>query len=142
MNSLKRTCASLALVLLLAVSVAGGVAQAHVSKQNNGISAELHIPPGDSPKAGEPTRIRISFEDKKGSFRLQDCDCKINLEQSGKVLQTSILEPATKGATLDSFSTITFPRVGVYDIVVTGSSKNGAFPSFKLDYQVRVASGA
>lgn len=128
----------LALVMVITVTSAG-TASAHVLKQNNGISGVLHIPPDDNPKAGEVTTLGISFGDKPGAFSLQDCDCSVAIAQNGKTLQTVTPAPALAGATLDSYSKVTFPSIGVYDIVATGSSKSGAFAKFTLDYVVRVA---
>ncbi len=141
MNLLKRLTISLGLVLLLTTGLSGGVAKAHVLKQNNGISGVLHIPPIDEPNAGELTKLDISFGDQTSGFNLQDCDCKVSIARDGKILQTVLPEPALQGATLESVSRVTFPKVGVYDIIATGSDKAGTFPSFKLTYTVRVASG-
>ncbi len=141
MKLIKQSLLSLTLVLVLTTAATSNVAQAHVLKRNNDISGVLHIPPNDDPKAGEVTIIGVSFADKKGAFSLQDCDCKVELEHNDKVLQTTIPEPALAGATLDSYSKITFPRVGDYHIHASGASKTGAFSSFDLEYQVHVASG-
>jgi hypothetical protein len=137
-----RSVLALAAVLVALPGIGLGTASAHVLKQSNGISGVLHIPPDDNPKAGEVTTLGISFGDKTGAFGLQDCDCKVAIAQDGKTLQTVVPVPALEGATLDSYSKVTFPKVGVYDVVATGTSKTGAFPTFKLDYAVRVASAA
>ncbi len=127
--------------VLLVIIFSYGITQAHVLKQDNAISGVLHMPPSDDPTAGEPTKIGIIFADKTGGFSLQGCDCKIRLEQKGKLLETVIPEPALAGATVSSISTLTFPRIGVYDLIATGNSKDDTFQNFKLSYEVRVASG-
>lgn len=141
MKLIKHSLLGLALVLALTTLATSSVAEAHVLKQNNGIAGVLHIPPNDDPQAGEVTTIGVSFADKKGAFSLQDCDCKVELEQNDKILQTVTPEPALAGATLDSYSKITFPRVGDYHIHASGSAKDGAFSSFDLEYEIHVASG-
>lgn len=130
------------LVLVTGLVAQPGSASAHVLRQNNGISGVLHIPPNDDPTAGVPTKLGVSFANKTRNFSLQDCNCTVALQLDGKTVQTATPTPALAGATLDSFSTVTFPQVGVYTVHVTGSSKTNVFPDFTLDYPVRVATDA
>jgi hypothetical protein len=122
-------------VLLLAT---GGIASAHVLKENNGISGVLHIPPEDNPEAGQPTELDESFGDSNSTFSLGDCNCKVVVTSNGKAIQTTTLAPQLAGATLDTVATVNFPAIGVYDVIISGSAKDGAFHSFSLDYLVRV----
>ena len=125
-------------ILLIVIYGTTGLALAHVLKQDNGISGELHIPPDDHPVAGQPTQMDESFGDQQG-FSLPDCDCQMAVKSQDKVIQTVALKPFFKGATLDSVTTVQFPSIGNYDVVVTGSAKDHKFPAFKLDYPVHVA---
>jgi hypothetical protein len=127
------------LMSLLLVFGAPAVATAHVLKQNNGISAVLHIPPEDNPTTGQPTELDIAYGDKTGAFSLMNCDCQVMITSGSKVVQTIKADPALKGATLDSAVTVTFPTAGPYHVIATGKSKDGSFRSFKLDYLIRTS---
>jgi hypothetical protein len=126
-------------VMLLAT---GGTASAHVLKEDQGVSAVLHIPPDDSPAAGEPTELDLSFGDDAHTFSLPDCNCQVIITQGTRTVLRTVPKPAVEGATLDSIITVTFPEIGVYNVGVTGSAKQGTFHSFKLNYVVRVATVA
>ncbi len=131
--------ASLTLSLLLMAGFGTtGLAAAHVLKQDNGTSGVLHIPPEDNPQAGQPTELDIAFGNQANAFSLQDCVCKVMIKSNDQVLQTVQLEPYASGATLDSKATVRFPAAGVYDVIISGSAKDGRFHAFQLNYLVRV----
>jgi hypothetical protein len=124
-------------LLILALPAA---ATAHVLKQDNGISAVLHIPPDDNPQAGQSTELDLSFGDDANAFSLTDCHCLVTIESdSSKIIYRAVPQPALKGATLDSIAHVTFPTVGVYHLTVSGSATHGNFKPFSLDFLVRVA---
>ena len=130
-------------VLLIVSYGTVGLAAAHVLKQDNGISGVLHIPPEDNPAAGQSTELDESFGDAKDAFTLQDCNCGVVVRQGNRVLQTVKLTPHFSDSTLDAkFATVRFPSIGIYDVIVQGNAKNGAFNNFTLDYLVRVAVSA
>lgn len=139
MTIFKRLATYIAVVLLFAVSTPNGIVQAHELKNKNGLSSVLHIAPVDNPKAGEPTKIFVSFADEKNVFNLQNCDCKLGLEQNEKAVQTVPLLPTIPGATVEALASLTFPQVGEYRVVVEGTARDQAFASFRLEYPVRVA---
>ena len=128
------------LLSLLLIGCFAGTAEAHVLKQDNGIAAVLHIIPEDNPQALQPTKIALSFAGTPETFSLAHCRCQVAIIQNTKQLQTVALIPALAGATLEANATLTFPAAGVYDLSVSGTSTNGSFTSFKLDYLLRVAS--
>lgn len=116
-----------------------GLASAHILRQDQGIAAEMHIPPDDHPVAGQPTELDFSFGDDTQKFSLQNCNCQVSVKQGGKVTQRVQPRPAVKAAPLDAIAVVNFPKIGTYDIVFTGQSKNGSFPAFSLTYPARVA---
>lgn len=129
--------ASLLLLTLAMVLLPLGTVQAHVLREDHGISGVLHMPPSDEPRANEPTSLNISFGDKNGTLNLADCNCNLQVSKDGKDLAKVPLKPQAK---LSAAGTYTFPAIGVYDVVVTGTPRNSAFPTFQLTYIVRVAS--
>jgi hypothetical protein len=132
---------SLSLALIATIGIPG-LAAAHIHKQDNGISGELHIPPEDKPQAHQPTELDIVFGDAANKFSLPDCNCQLSVKQNGRVRQTVQLQPYTSGATFDSKATVQFPAAGVYEVVVQGSAKDGMFQAFQLDYSVSVAANS
>jgi hypothetical protein len=131
----------LSLVMLpLLLLAAPGIASAHVLKQDNGISAVLHIPPEDNPEAGQVTDFDLSFGDASNAFSLPDCRCQVTVKNSnGKTLYQTVPKPAQQGDTLDSVVHFNFPTIGVYNLTVSGSAIHGNFKTFQLDYLIRVA---
>lgn len=126
-------------MLCLAPLVGNGVASAHVLKEDNGMSAVLHIPPDDNPVGAEETELDLSFSNDAQTFSLQDCDCQVIVKRDNRTLSTTTLTPALPGATLDGVAHVTFPSVGVYDVVVMGAPKSASFAVFRLDYSERIA---
>jgi hypothetical protein len=126
-------------LFLLAITCVPAAASAHVLKENNGMSAVLHVPPEDNPIAGEPTELNIAFGDKANAFSLMNCDCQVHIQSDGKTLQTLPAAPALRGATQDSAVNTTFPEGGLYHIIVTGSSRNDSFKNFRLDFLLKVS---
>lgn len=126
---------------LLAPVTTGQVA-AHVLKQDHDISGVLHIAPDDAPVAAEPTVLDVSFGDAKNAFNLTNCDCQVMVKKDTRAVQTVTLRPSLAGSTLNSTATVQFPVIGVYDVIVRGSAKDGSFPAFQLDYPARVATTA
>ena len=112
-------------------------AMAHVLKEDNGISAVLHIPPEDNPVSGHKTELDLSFSD-ANNFSLTYCKCKVLVKDSGKLITHSTPVPAVAGATLDAIAYVTFPSSGVYDVIIDGKATSNQFHDFSLDYLVRV----
>jgi hypothetical protein len=118
-------------------------ASAHVLRQANGtISGVLHIPLSDQPRAGEPSKLNVTFGDKENKFSLVNCICTMTIKQYGKILQTIELKPQMAGAALTSSSTYEFPSLGAFDIIVHAKAKAGEFREFNLAYDVDVESDA
>lgn len=130
--------AVLIIVMFAGFSLRPPLATAHVLTQNNGISGVLHIPPEDNPPANTPVRLGVSFADTSNKFSLTNCDCKIILQRNGKVVKTLPIKPYFKGSSLSGLATAAFPEVGAYYVIVKGTSTDGSFEAFQLEYLVRV----
>ncbi len=117
----------------------GGIASAHVLKQDNGLYGILHIQPDDSPSAGHPTQLVFYFGSNlpQYTFALSDCQCEARLIENGATLSTT---PITSEGGSDTVgqAIVTFPKLAVYSIVVTAHPKDTAFPAFALTYPTRV----
>ena len=114
---------------------------AHELKQNNGTSLVLHILPDDDPLVGEPTDLDLSFGSSKNGFNIANCDCSLDINQSGKLIKHIVLNPSAPGATQTASTTFIFPKAGAYNVIVTGIARNHEFSNFKLEYPVTVRSG-
>lgn len=123
----------------LLVAASPGVASAHVLKEDNGISALLHIEPDDNPVAGQPTVLKLDFGDRNDAFNLVHCRCQLQLAvNEDQVIKTVTLAPGPNGGTLDTTATVTFPKIDKYDVILKGQATDGSFPDFHLDYDVAV----
>jgi hypothetical protein len=131
-----------AIGLLILVFLSPLPASAHVLKENNGISAVLHMPPDDDPVAGRPVELDLSFGDDSGHFSLLLCDCELQVSGNGRTIYRAAPRPAVNGANLDSFTMVTFPAAGAYDLHVSGTPRGGNFRPFKFDYVIRVTNPA
>jgi len=125
-----------ALISLFLIAGTSGVASAHVLKEDNGISAVLHIPPA------QQTQLDFSFSSQQSTFSLKNCDCQVIVQANGNTIQTEPLGAGSEDSGASAAASVTFPSIGVYDVIVEGSAKDGAFKSFKLDYVERVATSA
>jgi hypothetical protein len=135
MRRLSLLLLSLAGILLLAAPAAS----AHILKQDNGVYAEMHIEPDDHPRAGEVTKISFEFGANQGVFQLADCDCRVIVTENGRIAQTVHLQSAGLENKNQAITDITFPRIGSYQLEVTGHSRSGQFKDFVLDYPATVA---
>jgi len=111
---------------------------AHILEESNGISAILHIPPDDKPVANEKTKLYFDLQSKDIRFKVEDCNCRVTISSNDKVIESSQqLKPRSTSDAAGEV-TVTFPKVGVYDISLEGSSKNKAYSDFSLNYVERV----
>jgi hypothetical protein len=135
----------LAATLLVATPI-----YAHEVEISGEVGATLHIEPNDRAKAGEPTQVWFALTEKGGRvIPLSECDCKleVNAEQH-KEGSPPLLEPPLKGIVAEQYqgipsANLTFPKVGEYELELSGSPKATAkFLPFKLSYKVVVAEQA
>jgi len=128
------------LCTLLALQFLSASASAHVLQENNGVSAVLHIDPDDNPEAAVPTKLQLAFGEQNGTFSLKQAShLRVDVLQQGKQLQQVPVTPVTSDDT-SGVAVVTFPKVGIYQVVVSGSTPQ--VPSFQLVYTERVATVA
>ena len=130
---------SAAVLCLLIISVSVGSVQAHILRENNGVEAELHIPPNDEPLAQQATKLEFSFDSSQGTFNLQHCDCQVVGVKGAQKTKTASLQATPTKATVTAVATINFPEAGDYNIVLTGKATGGSFASFSMTYPAHVA---
>ena len=110
-----------------------GAAAAHEPMTANGVTASLHVTPGDTPVAGQPASIAfVEIRTKAGlAFAWKTCSCSLAvLDADGKQLMRS--------AALGKPVAYTFPAVGAYQIALAGRVKQGkAWKAFRLVWTLR-----
>jgi hypothetical protein len=122
---------------------------AHNVKVSGEVAATFHIEPHHNPKAGKPSQAWFALTERGGKIiPLSQCNCKLavhlNPHQEG---DAPLLEPALKALSTEQYqgipsAEITFPKVGVYALEMSGTPKAGAtFQPFELSYEVTVATG-
>ncbi len=119
-------------------------AAAHTVKTGADIAATFHLEPSHNPKAGEPATVWFALTKLGGEIvPLKDCDCQLQVQQSGK----SVAQPILKALSVEQYqdipsSEVVFPSVGVYNLEISGKPKtDNAFAAFKFAYQVTVQPG-
>ncbi|MBW4062159.1 hypothetical protein HJC99_06310 [Candidatus Saccharibacteria bacterium] len=112
---------------------------AHQLATNNGMSVILHVNPNDTPVAGGVSGLEFYFIPVSANtvFKLSDCHCQVRVKDGSKTLVDAPLGGMTSGQS-QGVANVTFPRLGVYAVMVTGTSKSGQFASFSTSYELRV----
>lgn len=135
--------------LLLAALLAGLStvdAAAHEVQIAEDVGATLHIEPNDIARAGTPTDLWFALTQAGGTMiPLADCDCRLTLyDNAAKAIATPDLSPVSaEGFQEIPGATVTFPDVGSYELVLSGSPAAATqFSPFELRFEVTVASRA
>ena len=122
-------CIITILLILLTLIIPRPVS-AHILKTDGSIGGILHIDPEDDPISRQPTNMFWDFTNHGQKFEIKDCICSVSILENGKEIEKEQL-------VTDTF-TYTFPKKDVYQINVSGSSKNSSFQPFILSYDIRV----
>ncbi len=126
----------LAVITSLCLSVVISPARAHILKTDGSIGGVLHVDPDDDPIINKSTSFIIEFEDTNNKFDLQNCTCNLAIVKDG---QDTYSQPLSSNDSKTTAATAyTFTSKGLYQVVVTGSSTDNSFASFKLTYDLRV----
>lgn len=144
---------SLSLFTTLVISVGGSLiplaAEAHKTEISGNVAGTWHLEPDHSAKAGEPARVWVALTQQGGKvIPLEKCDCTLAVYRANQVGGPPIMQPMLKAMSPESFedipgAEITFPEVGEYRIVLTGSPRaDGTFSPFELSYTTVVAEGS
>jgi hypothetical protein len=111
--------------------------QAHVLETDNTIGSIIHIDPEDDPIVGEPAHLYFDIKDKTDRFSLQACNCTVTIERNGGIMHT---QEFTHTQEKNPAFEYTFPKKGVYEIVLSGTPHDGkSFDSFRHQFTFRVS---
>ena len=124
-------------------------AAAHEVEIADDVGGTLHIEPSDTPRAGEDVLAWVALRSQGGEIiGLEQCDCQLDVySQPRQANSAPLLSPTLAPVEGDGIQGIpgaefTFPNVGLYTLVMTGSSKqSGDFSPFELAFDVTVAAG-
>jgi len=121
-------------------------AAAHEVQIAEDVGATLHIEPNDIAQAGAPTELWFALTQAGGTvIPLTACDCRLTLydNQETAIAQPSLTAVSAEGFNAIPGATVTFPEVGSYELVLSGSPQAAAqFSPFELRFAVTVASRA
>ena len=137
----------------LFLSVSGSLimlpAQAHKTDISGDVAGTWHLEPDHSARAGEPARVWVALTQQGGSvIPLDQCDCQLAVYKANQPDAPPLMQPQLQAMSPESFADIpgaeiTFPEVGEYQVVLTGSPKAGAaFTPFEMSYTTVVAAGS
>ncbi|MEA5448748.1 hypothetical protein VB780_09235 [Leptolyngbya sp. CCNP1308] len=140
---------SLMTVGLLLSSLTMLPAQAHKTEVAGDVAGTWHLEPNHSPKAGEPARVWVALTQQGGQvIPLEQCDCTLAVYATNQAGGEPIAQPPLQAMSPERFQNIpgadiTFPDLGEYRIVLTGSPRAEAtFAPFELSYTTVVAAGS
>ncbi|MEL6381150.1 MAG: hypothetical protein AAFQ89_01490 [Cyanobacteria bacterium J06626_18] len=121
-------------------------AVAHKVEVQDDIGATLHIEPDDIPKAGAPSDLWFALTKVGGVvIPLEDCDCTLTVYDGS---DTAIASPSLRPVSAEGYadipgSSVTFPEVGAYELVLAGAPLGDVqFSPFELRFDVTVAAQA
>jgi hypothetical protein len=123
-------------------------ALAHKTEVSGDVAGIWHLEPNHSPKTGETSRVWVALTQKGGQpISLDQCDCQLVIYEGSTPDGTPVLEPTLEAISAESYqgipgADVTFPEVGEYRLVLTGSPQEEAtFTPFELSYTTVVAAG-
>ncbi|MEM9088647.1 MAG: hypothetical protein AAGC93_07870 [Cyanobacteria bacterium P01_F01_bin.53] len=132
-------------------------ASAHQVELEGDVGATLHIEPNDTPRAGEEVLAWFALVRKGGqTIPLADCNCQLAIYEQSAYDQAAkqedegaspTLAPPLSAVAAEDYqgipgATFTFPDVGAYTLVMSGSPQQaGSFNDFEFDFDVTVAAG-
>jgi len=121
---------------------------AHEMEISEDVGATFHIEPNDTAKAGEPAQVWIALTRAGGAaIPLDKCDCQLAIYTQPRSLNSEskpVLQPVLKPLSTEGYknipsSTVTFPKIGSYDLEITGKPIGGEdFKPFKLNFKTTV----
>ena len=124
-------------------------AAAHEVEIADDVGGTLHIEPSDTPRAGEEVLAWVALRSRGGEIiGLEKCDCQLDVYAEPRQTDSApLVSPPLAPVEGDGIQGIpgaefTFPTVGLYTLVMTGSPKQSAdFTPFELAFDVTVAAG-
>lgn len=128
-------------VLTLCTSLLASVpVYAHVLQSNNGISAEMHLPPQDVAVAGRLQRIEFIFggEDNPSTFSLIECGCSLKIAPRDGAATTISTQFDNSAGEEQLTSQTTFQAAGDYTLTLNGYTTASHSKQFNLVYNLNV----
>ncbi|MGB3202070.1 MAG: hypothetical protein WBA99_14295 [Nodosilinea sp.] len=123
-------------------------AQAHKTEVSGNVAGTWHLEPDHSARTGEPARVWVALTQQGGRvIPLEQCDCNLAVYRASQPDSAPVMQPTLTAMSPERFENvpgaeITFPEVGKYRIVLTGSPTAGAtFTPFELSYTAVAAGG-
>jgi hypothetical protein len=120
-------------------------ARAHTVHTAGDVAATFHLEPHHNPQAGQPAQTWFALSKSGGAqIPLSQCNCKLAVYEGGKLIS----QPTLKALNVEQYkgipsAEVTFPKVGIYQLKLTGSPQDGAeFSTFGLSYDVTVQAGS
>jgi hypothetical protein len=120
-------------------------ARAHTVHTAGDVAATFHLEPRHNPQAGQPAQTWFALSKSGGAqIPLSQCNCKLAVYEGGKLIS----QPTLKALNVEQYqgvpsAEVTFPKVGIYQLKLTGSPQDGAeFSTFGLSFDVTVQAGS
>lgn len=119
---------------------------AHTVEISNQVAGTLHIEPDDNPRMGEEVQAWFALTSRGGKIiPLDQCDCQLSVYALPRNREDQpILTPSLQAVNVGQYqeipgALITFPKIGSYEVEITGKANDGAnFSDFNLNYTVNV----
>ena len=119
---------------------------AHNVEISQDIACTFHITPNHNPKVGKSSLAWFALTRKGGkTLPFSECNCELNVYTKPRNSDSEpIMNPELKGINTEQYqdipgAEIIFTKVGIYDLEMTGSAKDGkSFKPFKFNYFVTV----
>lgn len=127
--------ASIMMATIILACTMQPAAQAHVLESDGGISAVLHIPPDDTPRAGQATAVNLAFASNDSTFNISSYRLQASLKRGDETVQTAAMR-ADRGSSRDATTDMSFPQAGAYILQIEGVP-TAAGQSFSLEFSVR-----
>ena len=120
---------------------------AHKTEVAGDVAGTWHVEPNHNPKAGQPAKVWIALTRKGGQLvPLSKASCRMTVySQPRKAGDKPLLRPSLQAINAERYrgipgATVTFPRVGLYQLELNCTPKNkGDFKPFRMKYDVTVA---
>jgi hypothetical protein len=132
------------MTVFILLALASAPALAHELARDGNVGALMHTYPDDAPPVAKPTAVFFELNQKGGrAILLSQCRCTLSVYSGSAVSgRAPLLRGVLKQGKGELLSSVTFPKVGAYTMILAGTPKTGAsFPAFKLSWVVR-ADGA
>jgi hypothetical protein len=121
---------------------------AHNVEVSGDVAATFHLEPNHNPKAGKPAQVWFALTRRGGRIiPLSQCNCQLTVYSKPRSQNAQpLMNPQLRAISAERYqgipgAEIVFPRAGAYDLVLSGTAKNGAnFKAFTLTYTVNVGS--